>query len=437
MLDRYVKAIGGGLLVLGLALAPAAAQEDDPFTVSNVHVDVTASDALKARDQALAEGQQRAFAQLVAHISNAKVPKLSADALTDLVAGFEVANERRSGVRYVADYTFHFRAAEVRKLLGDNAPPPTDTAAAPTPAPAPSAREPAVPAAAPGPAPPPTPPLPRPAIVLAVLKGGDRPVLWDDPNPWRDAWANHVTQEGPVSAMLPIGDLPDVQAIDAAAALRGDPAALRTLSSRYQNADVLVAEATLSGVPRRVDIAVYRYPGGNAAAPRTTTLSDTIQSGESDAILMDRAVVDTLHLLQQSPAPLPPPVAATAAAAPLPATAIDAARAGAVVARFKGRSLADWVAIRERLKTVIGMRSSDLIAMDRDQLQIALRFNGDATQLKAALRQKNLDLTGGDPDWTLEQRGDAGPKAAAAAASTSPKPADPPLDSLRKADPKP
>src|ERR1700691_1885985 len=113
-------------LVASLALAPmvpaSAADRGGVFTVAAVPVDATADNANAARDQARADGEQRAYQILLARLTRGadrdRLPRANAALLDTLIGSFEVAHERRSGVRYLADYTFHFRADAVRRLLG-------------------------------------------------------------------------------------------------------------------------------------------------------------------------------------------------------------------------------------------------------------------------------------------------------------------------------
>ena len=119
------------LLVGAVAMrpGPAAAQEADEAYSATVKVDATADNAAAAREIARIDGQRRALAAVVENLSgasdNAKLPKLDDKTITDLVASFEVANEHMSAVRYVADYTFHFRPSKVRRLVhvAETAPP--------------------------------------------------------------------------------------------------------------------------------------------------------------------------------------------------------------------------------------------------------------------------------------------------------------------------
>jgi len=107
------------LLVTLLAPLPTAAQ-DDPFTAT-VTVDATADDVAKAREMARRDGQRKALTAVVDKLTGgpgkAKLPKLSDNQITDLVASFEVADEKMTAVRYTADYTYHFRPTETQAML--------------------------------------------------------------------------------------------------------------------------------------------------------------------------------------------------------------------------------------------------------------------------------------------------------------------------------
>src|SRR5205085_9561486 len=114
-----------------LRAGPASAQETDEAYSATVKVDATADTAAAAREIARIDGQRRALASVIERLSGAsepaKPPKLDDKAITDMVASFEVANEHMSAVRYVADYTFHFRPSKVRRLVRVVETPPADS----------------------------------------------------------------------------------------------------------------------------------------------------------------------------------------------------------------------------------------------------------------------------------------------------------------------
>jgi hypothetical protein len=108
------------LLEAAVLVGPAlAADADDGFSAT-VKVDATADSAAAAREAARIDGQRRALAAVIEHLSGSsetKPPKLDDKAITDMVDSFEVTNERMSAVRYIADFTFHFRPSKVRRVV--------------------------------------------------------------------------------------------------------------------------------------------------------------------------------------------------------------------------------------------------------------------------------------------------------------------------------
>src|ERR1700744_295623 len=105
---------------LALLAAPAFAQTE-LYTVSGIHVDVTARSSTEAFSTAIANGRPQAFQILFRRLTQqkdwARQPNLDAAGLTRLGRGYNVANERRSTTRYVADVTYFFNPDAVARLL--------------------------------------------------------------------------------------------------------------------------------------------------------------------------------------------------------------------------------------------------------------------------------------------------------------------------------
>src|SRR6266478_4301293 len=124
------RCAGVALLLLAMAMQSGALLAEDQSIgfSATVKVDATADSAAAARELARIDGQRRALGLVVDRLSgssdNPKLAKLDDKTITDMVESFEVANERMSAVRYLADYTFHFRPSKVRRLvhLGETAP---------------------------------------------------------------------------------------------------------------------------------------------------------------------------------------------------------------------------------------------------------------------------------------------------------------------------
>ncbi len=123
--------IGGATLWLqrglaGLALVAVctlSAGAAEPLMVNGVVVEATATTAAAARDMGIADGQRRAFRELIEHLApgpeGAALTKLNDAEIAPLVAGFEVADERVSATRWRATLNFAFDQDAVRALLRD------------------------------------------------------------------------------------------------------------------------------------------------------------------------------------------------------------------------------------------------------------------------------------------------------------------------------
>ena len=269
------------LLVAVMRAASALAQDSDDAYSATVKVDATADSAATARDAARIDGQRRALEAVVGRLSNssepAKLPKLDDKAITDMVASFEVANERMSAVRYVADYTFHFRPAKVRRLVRVADTPPTENNKSPAEGVSKTTAEGAgkITAESAG----------GSMVVLPVYKDGANLVLWNDPNPWRAAWAQRPAGSGPSRLSLPLGDAGDLAAIDADKAGSGDAAALTGIAKQNGGAEAVVALATARRQDGRltgIEVSVKRYRSGRLVDAHGNSYDTNPNESEAD-----------------------------------------------------------------------------------------------------------------------------------------------------------
>jgi len=115
----WVFAIVIGALALGGGRPALAAT---PYVISGVPVDVTAADAATARDQAIVEGQRKAFSMLMEQLVGAEkaatIQTPSDSQLSGMVQDFEVESERLSSVRYIGVMTYRFDAASIDSIIG-------------------------------------------------------------------------------------------------------------------------------------------------------------------------------------------------------------------------------------------------------------------------------------------------------------------------------
>ena len=327
------------------------AAPEDAYAVSGIAVDATAASAAAARDKAIADGQREAFQQLIQRLvakdAVKRVPPVSESSLTGMIDDFAVEEEHSSSVRYIARLNFRFRRDAVRQLLLN--------------AGVPFAEE-----------------RSKPIVILPVWSGAQPPVLWEDPNPWREAFAQRERGEGLVPFIVPLGDVEDLNAISAERALNADPAALAAIAERYQGEEVLITQAIPEG--EQVSVVTRRFRGA--------TLVSTDQVRAPDL----NAAVDA--------------VTTPIEAAWKEQNLIGGGGEQTLTLTVPVNDLKDWTEIRGRLRSVSSLRNMSVLSLTRTAASVEITYAGDQRQLQLALAQRDLtlsqDQTGG---WILQRRG--------------------------------
>jgi hypothetical protein len=336
------------VLVAGLAFGAGsanAAPAPDLFTVTGIKVDATAESATAARDQAMAEGRPiawtRLFRRLVAQGNWSKLPQLDENTLLRMVRSFEVANERRSTTRYLADVTYHFNPAAVRAALRQAGVAYTEARA-------------------------------RPALVIPVIAG--KPGV--DAGPWFAAWKDPALQQGLVPFVLPDGDAQDADVLSRPDIVQADWAALAPVARRYNAAEVIIAVASEDAkTVQLVEIsATQRLPASFAYA-NSTFLADA------------EAVAEKAYETWKT------------------RSAVNFATRARLTADVQFDSLDDWAKIRKQLGAVRAVSDMDVLGLSLHEAEVALTYAGRPEQLRDAMAQQDLSLINADGQFTLQLAG--------------------------------
>jgi hypothetical protein len=365
----------GGLLLLSMMIrtTPALAEDQRDGFSATVGVDATAESAAAARELARVDGQRRALVQVIDRLSgtadSGKLTKLDDKTITDMVESFEVANERMSAVHYLADYTFHFRPSKVRRLthITDGAP----------------AEPNSKPAVVEGGG--------KPLIVLPVFKDAAGSILWDEPNAWREAWAQRSADTGVTRLTVPLGDASDLATIDAGRAEAGKPDALAAIAQRNGGDEAIVALATARREGDKLvglDLSIKRYQSGRLAETHEATLD--ANSGENAGDFLKRAA----DMMAGE-------IASGSKKNPGPRSDQQANLSASVLLG----SIGEWVSVRDRLASVPTIRKVDLLSLNRHEAKIQIKYVGGSDQLKSSLAAVDLGLDGIDPVWRLRLSG--------------------------------
>ena len=338
------------LAVLAFLAHPAAAQnQNDLYTVANIHVDVTGKSSTEAFTNAIAGGRTEAFQILFHRLTQQKdwprQPNLDAAALTRLSRGYTLANERRSTTRYVADVTYIFNPDAVNRLLRGAGIAFTSTA--------PSAH----------------------ILVIPM-----------SPNVAAGAWANTLSSPAAeAGATLPYS-LPAADDLHAMAQLNFDAA---------QWSDVAAAATKAHAAGTALVQAIY-------TRGKITVNIRLLAPNQAPA----KASAEVAVTANASAAATAYPAAATAGLAAIEdlwkaRVTVDPTQRGRLTADMRIASLQQWSEAQAALAGLPQVTGVTLVAMDTGYARMVIAYTGTPDQLRDALGAAHLTLTNRAGQWTL------------------------------------
>ncbi|MFO1157417.1 MAG: DUF2066 domain-containing protein [Reyranellaceae bacterium] len=351
--NRWFSTIAAALIVAIAACVGAHAQD---FTVTDVNVDVTAPDAIQARDQGIREARRKAATLLVERMvpteDRAKVPAANDAQLESMVRGIEFVRERTAPGRYIATLNVVFSPGPVKAWLGESGVKTTETVS-------------------------------RPALVIPLWKGPSGVEPLDDRNAWREAWRTLDTASSAVPVTLLRGDQLDQNAVTAEQAYVGDVSALARLTDRYRAPVIVVAivEGDKDTGPLTVGGLRYDAQTGARSEIAKETVPGAAQLG--DAAKKMHAKLDeqwrgmaTIRRDSQDVLEVYVPI----------------------------RALGDWVQIRQRLGAVPAVKNVQVRTLEADRADLRLEYFGTPEELQRILAQAGLTLDRDADKWRLQAR---------------------------------
>ncbi len=346
----------------GIANAAGSEVSADIFAVQGLAVDVTAESAVAARRQAMREGQRRALNLLLRRITlrtdHLSLPDPGEEAIMQIVATVEVAKEKTSTIRYLAELTVRFHRNAVRGLLRNVGISFSETRA-------------------------------KPILVLPIFEKGAVLSLFEDGNVWRSAWERlDLPADSLLPLRLPVGDLQDITTLTAAAALAGKSSQLRAIAQRHGVDNVLVAHAVLridlasGGVPQVQVNLLHFGPRGQSTEVLDYTTSIGAGLAQSLNNLALRVAVDQEEQWKRR-------------------TRLTFGADASLSALVPLTSLEDWLTVRQRLGASAMVQSIKLQGISRQDAQVVINYLGDTDSLVVSLAQRDLDLALIDGFWML------------------------------------
>ena len=344
MINNHVRIFLTSLCFVLALLASSASFANDPiFTVEDVQVDVTAENAIAAREKAFAEAQVTAFTELTtrmlpdADLATTKIPE--ANIISTMIKDFELTDEKLSSVRYIGTYTFRFKDRDVRRYFAQKGATISDVSS-------------------------------KKLLILPFISRDNRTSIWAPGNPWMQAWNRVPSLSGLVPLEVPLGDLDDVRDVTDSNAFNYEPNRLQNMLRRYNSQEAVITIATpdeelskiidpLAIARGKLNVEIFRTDRGQPElVQQVSSIADGAMTRQQ---LYDRAVTNVRSALQKD-------WKARTAVAPTPATSV-------VRAIVPINSLNEWMNIQSALNRVSSLEDVTLKALTPKQVAYAIEVS--------------------------------------------------------------
>ncbi len=349
------------LLFICMIVLPLPGYANTLFSVTDLAADVTADSALAAKEKAIVQSHRKAYDTLVKRLvlsdDIAKAKSATATQIAALVKSFEVSGERSSSVRYLADFTIHFRENAVNDFwLGKD----IRFSASKS----------------------------EKVLVLPVYRLGGKSHLWDQPNPWLQAWQQFAGKDGLVPVEVPLGDILDLNDLPVDEALSGNWSRIAKMLSRYQagRAMITVASPDLSSSDAGLSVTISSFAQGhmeqtqilNVRAPVEEPSTESDETDLTDqSSLYQSAIRDVLAALEDDWKRR---------------SQLSTGNAAQIEVESAINGLSDWLALKTTLEGIPLITGIEPLFVSQHGVRLRLNHAGGLHELRLALAQAGYDM---------------------------------------------
>ena len=317
------------------------------YAVHNIHVDITAENATKAKENGIADAQEKAFYKLLNRLTLVKdldsLPVLSTEDILNLVRDFSVSNEKTSSVRYIADVDVQFDPDAIQSFFQDNRVPYVNAIAGKS-------------------------------LIFPLYRDlqTNEILLWKSTNPWSKVLSKAATSSNLVPFVVPFGDVDDMGIINEEnfeKDLKIDP-----LLQRYNCKHALVAELTLSQDENVVQVVVKPF-----------------QNSKID--------FDVIEITEPIDAPMPEVLKRTADRV---VYSLEQSWREKNAVRFDDpvqieiavqiKNLTEWLEIRKQLDKISVIKQYIIKSLSPQKAEIEVFYVGELDNMKSILQKEELFL---------------------------------------------
>ncbi len=361
--------IGFSLAALLALSCPCLSQAGEAIVNNEVDVDVTGKDAADARTQAMTQGETAALTGLLNKLAPSGqaediVGSLDQKKIAAMVKGTEVLDEKISSNRYRAHLLVSFDADAVSNLIGKfGASNGKDDAIVATGA----------------------------FLIIPSFEDENGNSLWEDKNPWREAWRILALELYSGDIVVPYGDANDAQIVDSRGLSSATYGSLVPLTLRYGVSDIVILQAKYSSHPDLELKVVKRRI--NRTRNEVNMLTYRADPQETRDALLARAARDIADNMQNKKTE---EISATTGG-------LHGGEKHKIMVLASITTMASWTQLRAKLASLPMIDRLELLAMSPNQVDIVVHYRGSPESLANGILSQQLRLSQNKDYWVISR----------------------------------
>ncbi|MCF6217010.1 MAG: DUF2066 domain-containing protein [Emcibacter sp.] len=334
------------------------------YTIYNISMDETAATSRRASLAALRKAERIAldklFRKIIREEDQARLPELSPGQITEIVSGIEIANEKSSHVRYMADFTVHFSRAKIYNFLSVLQIPFAET-------------------------------LSNGVSILTLLEKDGATILWEKNNDWRKAWEAYDTVNNLVPVRIIAPSLAHRMAITAWQAKNGDISLLQKFAEQKNIRHLYVMNARViydfSHNKNMIELVIIGNDGNKTVHKNIVVEGATVTETGRDELseLYNEAIKKATYWLDNRWKEK---------------VMIHFDSSSHLTVDIHFNQSEDWFEIKKRLENISLIRNMVIKRMTTHKAMVEMEHSGDVEQITLALDQKDLELVRDEPALT-------------------------------------
>ncbi len=352
------------------AYMPTSPSMAASVTIDDIDVDVSADNAVEAREKAFEEAQVKGYAKLAEkmlteeELQTFEVPDINV--VSRYVKDFEVSNEKLSATRYAGTYKIRYDASDFNQAQNQGGQAPQGGISS----------------------------VKGSILILPFFEDAGYPMLWRT-NPFMQAWLRARDNNAAAPSIVPRGDMEDISAIKDEEALQYNPHNLLMLKRRYQAPHAAILLATPELMPDgRQNLAIAIYQAKSYGPELAQQISVRSEVGESARTFYDRAVQQVNNVFKQRWKRK-----TAIAQQQSPQSNSQPALSGPVstlIAQVGFNNMRQWVDTKKSIESTHGVRGLSVKSLSSRGATLAISYQGNVEGLRESLRVNGVGMNDGN-----------------------------------------